>query len=183
MASNNHTKICKKCNQPVPTISGSHGKYCSLICRLWAKIEIGQQKECWEWKGAKDRLDYGRFSINRKMYGAHRTIYGICYGEIPYNLEVCHKCDNPSCCNPSHLFLATHADNMKDMVKKNRQAHNNPCFQEGEKHPRSSLTNTDVEIIKLKLKQGFSQTMLSQIFNVGIHTIHYIKTGRTWKHI
>lgn len=74
---------------------------------------------CWIWKGHKKK-GYGYYSHHQVAYRAHRIAYQIAYGEIPAHLFVCHKCDNPSCVNPLHLFLATAKENTGDMISKGR---------------------------------------------------------------
>lgn len=76
---------------------------------------------CWLWLVGWKRDKYGKVNKGgRAITEAHRMFYQHFNGEIPSGLYVCHKCDTPSCCNPSHLFLGTHADNMADMVRKGR---------------------------------------------------------------
>ncbi len=77
---------------------------------------------CWEWQGAQDRQGYGFIKSQRGMQmRAHRLSYELFYKkEIPENIFVCHKCDNPKCVNPQHLFLGTVQDNTQDMMKKGR---------------------------------------------------------------
>ena len=96
--------------------------------RFWRKVNQRGPSDCWEWKGGKGHNGYGMFWLNHLNQNgrAHRIAYFLTYGEIPlYNekgeeLIVCHHCDNTSCCNPNHLFLGTHQDNITDMMSKER---------------------------------------------------------------
>jgi len=88
---------------------------------------IINNNQCWEWKGSKNNKGYGRMIINGKFYMAHRLSYALFVNEIPKGMLVCHKCDNPSCVNPDHLFVGTNQDNMDDMKKKGR-GRNVPIF-------------------------------------------------------
>ena len=75
---------------------------------------------CWEWKRSKTKFGYGQFTVNKIHILAHRMAYAIFYGEVPTSLCVLHRCDNPSCVNPEHLFLGTYLDNNRDMSLKRR---------------------------------------------------------------
>ena len=91
--------------------------------RFWDKVKIAGPDECWEWKAGKNTSGYGWFSFNGTQITSNRMVWLLINGEIPNGMCVCHKCDNPSCVNPDHLFLGTHLDNMKDKSIKGR--HNN----------------------------------------------------------
>jgi hypothetical protein len=76
--------------------------------------------ECWEWRGARSADGYGQRRIGGKLLYLHRLAYEWAAGAIPAGMLVCHRCDNPPCCNPDHLFLGSRADNARDMCRKGR---------------------------------------------------------------
>ena len=87
--------------------------------RFWSKVEKGDF--CWNWTSAISRGGYGKFSVARsKWVEAHRVSYLIEHGSIPDEMFVLHKCDNPKCVRPSHLFLGTQEDNVNDCIEKGR---------------------------------------------------------------
>jgi len=90
--------------------------------RIKANIDIIENTNCWNWMGAKACHGYGCINYNYKTQRVHRLSYTTFVGLIPDGMSVCHRCDNKLCCNPEHLFLGTHQDNMKDMIEK-RRAH------------------------------------------------------------
>lgn len=87
--------------------------------RFLSKIKINPITNCWEWQGNKNKQGYGFFTSNSKAVTAHRYAYRYYKGEITLR-SVCHHCDNPTCCNPDHLFLGTQSDNVIDSIKKGR---------------------------------------------------------------
>lgn len=93
----------------------------SRIDKFWGNVDMscGEDK-CWNWKGCRFPTGYGRSTVFKKNEYAHRTAFILSKGNIPDGLCVCHKCDNPSCCNPMHLWLGTDADNMHDRDAKGR---------------------------------------------------------------
>ncbi len=90
--------------------------------RFWTKYAESGIEDCWEWLAGRNRRGYGKFKMRRKTRPAHRVAYEMHIGPIPDGILVCHRCDNPGCVNPAHLFLGTAQDNMSDKVAKNRQS-------------------------------------------------------------
>lgn len=90
--------------------------------RFWSKVDIKSPGECWNWKAFRNSRGYGMVGALGKVRSAHRVAWMFTHGEISSDICVCHKCDNPACCNPNHLFLGTVKDNMHDKVIKGRCA-------------------------------------------------------------
>lgn len=94
----------------------------SLAERFWPKVERREPDECWPWKASVTGRGYGRFALSGKARHAHRVSYEIANGQAPGDLFVLHRCDNPPCVNPAHLFLGTNTDNVRDAVAKGRHS-------------------------------------------------------------
>jgi len=155
--------MLRKCKQPV-------------FQRIIDRLKINHKTKCWEWTGCLNVGGYGQVRINYKTQQVHRIVYKYFYGSIPENKPlVLHRCDNPKCCNPIHLYAGTDQDNMDDRVQRNPDS-----WPRGEKSGQSKLTEKNV--LEIKNSQD-SRTILAKRFNVSKMTIKYIKNRRTWKHI
>lgn len=92
----------------------------TLRAKFWSRVASGAEDDCWPWTGGMFAKDYGCFPVNRRSYYAHRYALALSSGVDLVGLVVCHRCDNPRCCNPAHLFAGTHQDNTQDMLSKGR---------------------------------------------------------------
>lgn len=141
--------------------------------RFWAKVQRGQDDECWRWIAAIRRAGYGALKINGLVRGAHRISWELHYGEIPPGLYVMHTCDIRSCVNPKHLFVGTHKDNMADMMAKGRSPR-------GEAHGNRKLTEQQV----LEIRKDFRPHKdIAEDYPVHRDTIGKIKSHKTWRHL
>ena len=91
----------------------------SAVDRLAAGL-VPADNGCVEWTGHRAAFGHGRIRFDGKQIGTHRLAWILANGPIPDGMFVCHRCDNPPCCNPDHLFLGTAADNNRDMAGKSR---------------------------------------------------------------
>lgn len=130
---------------------------------------------CWIWTGALGRKDYGLFGTNGKTMRAHRLSYIFYIGEIPDGLFVCHKCDNPRCVNPDHLFLGTCLDNNRDMRTKGRDKP-----RQGTENWKAKLTNEQVIAIFYDPRK---QAEIAAEYGVAVTKVSAIKTKACWKHV
>lgn len=132
---------------------------------------------CLEWSRRLHKDGYGEISYRRKYWLAHRLAWFLCNGEIPYGMCVCHKCDNPKCIDPSHLFLGTHSQNMNDMKIKGRRK----GINSGEQNGRAKLTyEKATEIRELYLLGETTQKELASRYSVCQTIISLILTNKLW---
>lgn len=157
----------------------------SQISAFWSKVDIkGNKKECWEWKGARKPKGYGNVCVDKKTLMAHRVSFELANNMvIPNGLMVCHSCDNPPCCNPSHLMLGTTSSNAIDMLIKGRQKKPESAAR-GSTNGNSKLTENDVLNIREKYEnKELNQYQLADIYNVTQPTIGFIVRKETWRHV
>lgn len=149
--------------------------------RFWDKVDITSKHSCWEWVGAKDKNGYGLFQLRTKhTVRAHRFSYEEFFGIIPNGLFVCHKCDNPSCVNPTHFFLGTPKDNLQDASKKRRlPGGHGPKW---EKNGQAKISKKDVIEIRRLYKTGeFFHYQIAKSFGIKKSQIGRIIRMESWK--
>ncbi|MDB4312032.1 HNH endonuclease [bacterium] len=133
--------------------------------RFWDKVNKDVDGGCWEWLAHLNKHGYGIFALDGPKL-AHRLVMGA-----PDNL-VLHKCDNPKCVNPEHLYIGNARDNMID-----RAVRGNP---DGIKH---KLTPEKVVEIRSYIEQGCTQTSIAVFMGVNNRSISHIATGKTWAYV
>lgn len=145
--------------------------------RLWAKTKIGGPSDCWEWQGWRHPVGgHGQIGRGRRTDGlayTHVVAWEVANGPVPDGMYVCHRCDNPPCVNPAHLFLGTAADNVGDMVGKRRHSF-------GEAHA-TKLSEDDVSAIRRRIAEGETQQRVADSFGVSRSMIGKIAKFNCWK--
>lgn len=147
--------------------------------RFWSKVDRGPG--CWLWRGARDPNGYGR--VSKRIYGeslAHRVSWTLSKGSHE-GLFVLHKCDNPSCVNPGHLFLGTQKDNVLDMVRKKRGVR--PPHYCGSRNNSAKLTERQVIEIRRLVATGETYTSVAEAFGTSRQNIRLIHRRIHWRHI
>lgn len=146
----------------------------SAESRFWQKVSFGDG--CWEWQASLSTHGYGQFNIGVKLYGAHRVAYALKNGPIPDGAQILHRCDNPACVRPSHLFPGDHRSNMRDMAAKGRSTR-------GERNPSAKLSLDQVREIRerLEFSRRGAQKLLASEFGVAPRTISAIAARKLWK--
>jgi len=144
--------------------------------RFWRYVSKGES--CWLWTGTKDKDGYGMLSGKkpdgkRTQLRPHRISYELHIGEIPCGVFVLHKCNNPACVNPEHLYSGTHNENMKDRIDAGH-------YSVGEKHPNAKITESIAREI-LASKQPAK--IMAEKFGISESQIKNIRRGEQWKHL
>lgn len=174
--------LCIVCRQP------SSKKYCSRTCyfkrsptpiseRIWQYVN--KTDGCWLWTASVDRKGYGKITVRTgektKWVIAHRAVYELLVGPIPEGMHLLHHCDNPLCVNPSHMFIGTNDDNIRDMIAKGRN-------NKGEDQHCAKLTESQVIEIRRKLASVDQKTLANE-YGVTVGCIRAIRIRKSWKHL
>lgn len=160
--------LCSKHYQRLMT----HGFYepPSPMERILQKVVINDKTGCWEWTGYSHRSGHGSIRVDGKAVPVYRYVYEFYRGKIPDGMFACHKCDNPSCVNPEHIFIGTPRENSQDAARKGR-------MERGNKRWCSKLTEQDIRSIRA---DGRAQRVIAGDYGVDQALIQRIRVGKAW---
>jgi hypothetical protein len=164
----------------------------ALPDRFWEKVLKRGDDECWIFTGTKNNKGYGM--LQQQIDGqngkrlAHRISYELHFGWVPKNQCVLHRCDNPPCVNPAHLFLGTKSDNSYDMHRKGRwhmdpAKRSRPPHHVGAAHPKAKLNEALVVQYRLELASGKPLRQLARETGLGRKTLMHMRDRVTWRHV
>lgn len=145
---------------------------------FWRHVDIRSPRSCWLWYGSTFAAGYGRIRRGKITRSAHREAYELTFGKFPEAAMICHRCDNPRCVNPRHLFIGDALSNNRDRQRKGRNGDTR-----GERHPYAKLNNAAIRIIRARRAAGEILKNIARDFNVTPQTIHYAARGDTWRHL
>jgi hypothetical protein len=141
---------------------------------FWGRMEI--VGDCWEWVGARHEHGYGQFRSRGRTFRAHRTARELTTREpVPPEMDVLHTCDNPPCCNPSHLYVGTPVDNARDMIARGRDTR-------GAKNARAKLTDAKVIEIRAAVRL-INQRAIARQFGISQANVSRIINRKGWAHV
>jgi hypothetical protein len=172
---------------PPRKLRHNHGRT-PVAQRFWEKVQKADGDGCWLWLARCNAGGYGCFVLNQNKPGcefdgaglAHRVSYKLANGpdSIPPGILVLHRCDNPRCVRPDHLFTGTQSDNMADMIRKGRGNRSH-----GETHKKAKLTADDVRTIRSLAASGAAMAPLGRAYGVTPQSIQAIVRRKNWKHV
>lgn len=195
------TCVCAQCGMTFARspsrVAHGRGRYCSRECTdlarrismgdgFWTKVSkagpvplyAARLGPCWVWTGNTNQWGYGVFARMGRRSMSHRFSWSLVNGPIPPRMVICHRCDNPPCVRPSHLFLGTQADNVADKIAKGRQE-----VGRGMAKPQAKLTDGAVREIRRLAEAGIGTWSIARQFGVSPPTIYSVVTGRSWRHV
>lgn len=144
------------------------------IAQFWSKVDVQDDLSvCWPWTRGTTKSGYGAFKVDGKSMGAHRVAVRLFGRDVPSGVIVRHKCDNPLCCNPYHLDLGSHNDNVRDRVERSRSAI-------GAENGRARLTVSQVQAIR---QDNRTHTDIAKDYGVDRSTVSHIKKRIIWRHV
>lgn len=154
-------------------------RYRPLEDRFWEHVR--KSDDCWEWTAHRSRDGYGMIGLERKGTDrTHRVSWRLHFGSIPDGLQVLHRCDNPACVRPDHLWLGTQTENIADMDAKGRRRFNSA---KGTQLPQAKLTEADIPVIRQMISEGVIDRLIAERFGVTRLAILLIRHGKNWRHI
>ena len=153
--------------------------------RLAANYTPEPNTGCWLWTKCADRSGYGFMSVGGKAERAYRVAWALVHGDIPGGKVICHRCDQPSCINPDHLFLGDQADNIRDMMAKGRHGARKGTdnWSRGVDRHCAKLNDEDVRTIRALHAEGAGTRALALRYSVDRTNIQLIVRRATWKHV
>ncbi len=149
--------------------------------QFWQKVD--KSGDCWIWTGSAHRSGYGLFCVTPIKLRANRAAWELTYGVIPDGLYICHRCNNPRCVRPEHLYAGTPQENMDDKVRANHHLN----VPKGENTVTSKLSASQVQVIREKYRnrnmiiREVTFRSLAKEYGVSYETIHLIISNQTWK--
>jgi hypothetical protein len=153
----------------------SNRKTKTLAERFWSKVEVRGLDECWEWQGGK-QSGYGCVFIGCRegQVGAHRAVWFLTRGAWPAALDVCHSCDNRACVNPTHLWVGTATDNLRDCKAKGRVRFGRAV---GDAHPCTKISEAAIPVFRAWVEAGFPPYRVAPHFGIATSQAYRIVNG------
>jgi hypothetical protein len=178
----------------IPRLPGKKSVFVNGVLpvdEFWKRVKNVGGEGCWEWSMSRNIYGYGIAHHLKKRIGAHRLSWTLTNGEIPEGMQVLHKCDNPPCCRPDHLFLGTPLDNIHDAIMKERlqvKRGMDVVMRMKEKllNPpapapkQRKLSDEQIEELRFRRRNGEKRRKLAEEFGIHPHQVWKICVGRSW---
>jgi hypothetical protein len=154
----------------------------TVAALFWSKVDLGGDV-CWVWTASRNAMGYGQFRTGSKRDKtarcslAHRVSWELENGPVPVGMCVLHRCDNPACVRPSHLFLGTRTDNAADKVAKGRQSRTR---MPGASNPNAALTAQQVSAIRAMAARGVTGAAIARLYGISKSTACRVIKGRRY---
>ena len=161
------------------------------VNRFWSKVRTGTENECWVWQASVNPGGYGKFSIDGRVLGSHRIAWQLVNRAcILPGYYVCHRCDNPACCNPAHLFVATAETNNQDMHDKGRHSHGadhraavKRTRPRGDRHHKAVWQEWQIPYVRFLSASGMSYRTIADAYGMREGTVGQVIRKENWGHV